>query len=106
MIRTSYGFHIIRVEGKQDARLKPLDEVKPEIEPILKKQKAAAEAQKLANTVQGLARTNGMDKAAAQRNMTVTTTEMIAQTDQLPGVGNSPDLMANFLRPRKSIRPR
>ncbi len=40
MIRTSYGFHIIHVEAKQEARLKPLDEVKAEIEPILKKQKA------------------------------------------------------------------
>ncbi len=28
IIRTSYGFHIIHVEAKQDARLKPLDEVK------------------------------------------------------------------------------
>ena len=28
IIRTSYGFHIIRVEDKQTARVKPLDEVK------------------------------------------------------------------------------
>src|SRR5271166_5936430 len=32
LIRTSYGFHIIHVEAKQQARLKPLDEVKVEIE--------------------------------------------------------------------------
>ena len=41
VIRTSYGFHIIHVEAKQQARLKPLDEVKAQIEPILKQQKAA-----------------------------------------------------------------
>ena len=35
VVRTSYGFHIIHVEAKQEARLKPLDEVKVEIEPIL-----------------------------------------------------------------------
>ena len=55
VIRTSYGFHIIHVEGKAAARLKPLDEVKAQIEPILKQQKAAGEAQSLANTVQKLA---------------------------------------------------
>jgi len=29
IIRTSYGFHIIHVEAKQEARLKRLDEVQP-----------------------------------------------------------------------------
>ena len=52
VIRTSYGFHIIHVEAKQQARLKPLDEVKAEIEPMLKQQKAAAQAQSVANTMQ------------------------------------------------------
>ena len=63
--------------------MKPLDEVKAEIEPLLKQQKAAAQAQKLANTVQSLARTNGMDKAAADKGLTVTTTDFLAQTDPL-----------------------
>ena len=52
LIRTSYGFHIIRVEDKQTARVKPLDEVKAQIEPAIKQQKAAAAAQSLANSVQ------------------------------------------------------
>ena len=59
VIRTSYGFHIIHVEAKQEARLKPLEEVKAQIEPVLKKQKAAAQAQSVANAVQTLARTAG-----------------------------------------------
>ena len=54
VIRTSYGFHIIHVEAKQEARLKPLDEVKAEIEPILKQQKAAAQAQSVASTIADL----------------------------------------------------
>ena len=87
LIRTSYGFHIIRVEDKQTARVKPLDEVKAQIEPAIKQQKAAAAAQKLADTVQSLARSDGMDKAAADKGLSVTTTELLAQTDPLPGVG-------------------
>jgi peptidyl-prolyl cis-trans isomerase D len=105
VIRTSYGFHIIRVEGKQTARMKPLDEVKGEIEPTLKQQKAAAAAQKEADTVQSLARTNGLDKAAADKGLTVTTTDFLSKTDAMPGVGNSQDLMSAIFSVKKMDPP-
>ncbi len=105
IIRTSYGFHIIDVEAKQEARLKPLDEVKPQIEPLLKKQKAAAESQSVASAIQTLARTAGMDKAAAEKNLTITTTDLITQTDQLPGVGSAPDFMNALFSAKKNEPP-
>ena len=77
--------------------MKPLDEVKAEIEPTLKQQKAAAQAQSVANTLQALARTNGMDKAASDKGLSVTNTDLIAQTDQLPGIGSVSDFASNAL---------
>jgi peptidyl-prolyl cis-trans isomerase D len=105
IIRTNYGFHIIHVESKQDARLKPLAEVRVEIEPVLKKQKAAAEAQSVATAIQASARTAGMDKAAADRKLSVTTTDLVAQTDQLPGIGPAPDFMAALFAAKKNDAP-
>jgi peptidyl-prolyl cis-trans isomerase D len=105
IIRTSYGFHIIHVEAKQEARLKSLDEVKPQIEPLLKKQKAAAESQSVASAIQTLSRTTGMDKAAAEKNLTITTTDLITQTDQLPGVGAAPDFMNALFSAKKNDPP-
>jgi peptidyl-prolyl cis-trans isomerase D len=105
VIRTSYGFHIIKVEGKQEPRLKPLDEVKAEIEPTLKQQKAAAQAQSVANTLQALARTNGMDKAASDKGLSVTNTELITQADQLPGIGSAPDFMNALFAAKKNDPP-
>ena len=105
VIRTSYGFHIIRVEGKQEARMKPLDEVKAQIEPILKQQKAAAQTQRLADTVQSLARTNGLDKAASDKGLTVTTTDFLANSDSLPGIGTSQDLMSDIFAAKKMDPP-
>ena len=105
VIRTSYGFHIIHVEAKQQARLKPLDEVKAQIEPMLKQQQAASAAQNLANTVQSLARTAGMDKAAAEKGLEVTTTDLVAETDPLPGVGDSKDLMTALFSAKKNDPP-
>ncbi len=105
LIRTSYGFHIIHVEAKQQARLKPLDEVKPEIETVLKGQKASGEAQNLANTVQTLARSAGMSKAAAQKGLTVMTAGPVAQTDALPGVGNAPEFVSALFSAKKNDPP-
>ena len=105
IIRTSYGFHIIHVEAKQQARLKPLDEVKPEIETVLQGQKASAEAQSLANAVQALARTAGMSKAAADKGLTVNTVGLIAQGDQLPEVGNAPELTSALFSAKKGDPP-
>ncbi len=105
VIRTSYGFHIIRVEDKQAAHLKSLDEVKAQIEPILKKDKAAAEARKQADAVQTLARAIGMDKAASQKGLAITTTDLIAKGDTLPGVGSAPDFAGALFAANKNNPP-
>jgi peptidyl-prolyl cis-trans isomerase D len=105
IIRTSYGFHIIHVESKQEPRLKPLDEVKAQIQPILQRQKAAVQAQSLGNTVQTLARTEGLDKAAADKGLTVTSTPDITKADQLPGLPDSGDLVSAIFSANKNDPP-
>jgi len=105
IIRTSYGFHIIRVEDKQTARVKPLDEVKAQIEPAIKQQKSAAAAQSLANSVQSSARSVGMEKAASEKGLSVTTTEMLAQTEPLPGVGSAQELANGLFSAKKNDPP-
>ncbi|HLH07814.1 MAG TPA: peptidylprolyl isomerase, partial [Terriglobales bacterium] len=49
LVQSSYGFHIIKVEDRHDAHLKTLDEVKAQIEPLIKREKAAGAAQALAS---------------------------------------------------------
>src|ERR1700723_2536433 len=48
LVKSSYGFHIIRVDDRQDAHMKTLEEVKDQIEPNLKHQKAQQMAKKKA----------------------------------------------------------
>jgi peptidyl-prolyl cis-trans isomerase D len=105
VIRTNYGFHIIHVEGKQQARLKPLDEVKSQIEPLLKQQQVSGEVQRLADTVQTLARKAGLDKAASEKGLLIITTDFIAQNDPLPGVGNAKDLGSALFAAKKNDPP-
>ena len=65
LVKSSYGYHIIRVDDKQDAHMKTLEEVKGDIEPILKQQKAQRAAENAANALVKQARADGLDKAAA-----------------------------------------
>lgn len=96
LVQSSYGFHIIKVEDRHEPHLKSLDEVKAEIEPIVKRQKAASEAQNLASTVYTQARTQGLDKAAQARNLQLQTSGMISHSDTLPGIGQAPELMSSI----------
>jgi peptidyl-prolyl cis-trans isomerase D len=105
VIRTNYGFHIIHVEAKQQARLKPLEEVKSQIEPLLKQQQVSGEAQKLADSVQALARKDGLDKAASEKGLLILATDFIAQTDPVPGIGNAKDLVSALFTAKKNDPP-
>jgi len=103
LVQSTYGFHIIRVDDKQDAHLKSLDEVKAEIEPIIRQQKAGAAADRIAGKVLTDARANGLDKAAQANNLQVIDSNYVTKTDTLPGVGTAPQLMdAIFSTPTKS----
>lgn len=93
LVKSSYGFHIIRVDDKQDAHTKSLDEVKSEIEPIVKHQKAQQMAQKKAEALLAQARSQGIDGAAAAQGVPVITSDFFSRRDSLPGLGQAPQFM-------------
>jgi peptidyl-prolyl cis-trans isomerase D len=55
--------------------------------------------------VQSTARTAGLDKAAAEKGLTVTSTELIAQNDPLPGVGTAQELSNSLFAAKKGDPP-
>src|SRR6202795_4746327 len=103
LVKSSYGFHIIRVDDRQDAHMKTLDEVKDQIEPVLKQQKVQQIAQKQAEALLNQARTEGLDAAAAAKGLQVITSEFFGRKDMLPGLGPAPQFMdALFTTAEKS----
>jgi len=95
LVKSSYGFHIIRVDDKQEAHTKSLDEVKSEIEPVLKHQKGQQIAQKQAEALLKQAREPGvgLDAAAAEQKIPVINSDFFARKDMLPGLGPSTQFM-------------
>jgi len=94
LVQSSYGFHIIRVDDKQAAHVKTLDEVKDQIEESIKQQKAAQAVTNQVNALLGQARTQGLEKAAAAKGLQLVNTDFFSRTDNLPGIGNSPQFMS------------
>ena len=101
LVKSSYGYHIIRMDDKQDAHMKTLEEVKGDIEPILKQQKAQRAAENAANALVKQARADGLDKAAAAQGMGVVTTDFVGKDANLPGIGSSPQFMEAIFMARE-----
>jgi peptidyl-prolyl cis-trans isomerase D len=94
LVQSSYGFHIIRVDDKQAAHVKTLDEVKDQIEAGIREQKAAQAVSNQVNALLGQARTAGLEKAAAAKGLNIINTDFVSRTDNLPGIGNSAEFMS------------
>jgi peptidyl-prolyl cis-trans isomerase D len=92
-VQTSFGFHIIQTEDKEDAHLKPLAEVKPALEETLKQDKVKTEMAKAATDAEATAQKQGLEKAAAKYGAQVVESNLIARNDSLPGIGAQPPLM-------------
>ena len=93
LVKSTYGFHIIHVDDKQEAHMKTLDEVKSQIEPTIRQQKAAKLGDQQANALLTDTRSGGLDKAAADKGLQVTATDFFSRKDTLPGIGSSPQFM-------------
>jgi peptidyl-prolyl cis-trans isomerase D len=93
LVKSSYGFHIIRVDDKQEAHTKTLDDVKAEIEPILKHQKGQQAAQKQAEALLKQAKEQSLDAAAAAQGIPVINSDFFARKDMLPGLGPATQFM-------------
>ncbi|MGC1370997.1 MAG: peptidylprolyl isomerase, partial [Candidatus Sulfotelmatobacter sp.] len=93
LVKSSYGFHIIRVDAKQEAHMKTLDEVRGDIEPILKQQKAQQTAQNDADNLLQAAQKQSLDAAAAAQHVPLVTSDFFSRKDVVPGLGPSPQFM-------------
>jgi peptidyl-prolyl cis-trans isomerase D len=105
VVQSSYGFHIIHLDDKQDAHLKTIEEVKDQIEPMLKQQKAARASDRQANALLTQARSAGLDKAAAAAGLEAVTADFVSRTDSLPGIGSSPPFMEAVFAAREKSPP-
>ena len=105
VIKTQFGYHILQVEEKQTAHLKPLAEVKDQIEPLLLQQKVGQTEQNFAQQLAGEAQKQGLEKAAEAHHLQVVTTDYLPQGAIVAGLPDGSALLAKAFSTAKGAAP-
>jgi peptidyl-prolyl cis-trans isomerase D len=105
VIKTQFGYHILQVEDKKTAHLRPLSEVKAEIVPILEQQRVGAAEQTYASQLAADAKKNGLDKAASSRGLKVVTTDYLAKDGVIAGLSDGSALLTQAFSVVKNADP-
>jgi peptidyl-prolyl cis-trans isomerase D len=105
VIKTQFGYHILQVEEKKTAHLRPLSEVKAEIVPVLEQQRVGAAEQTFASQLAADAKKNGLEKAAAARGLHVVTTDYVAKDGVIAGLADGAPLLTQAFSVVKGADP-
>jgi peptidyl-prolyl cis-trans isomerase D len=92
LVKTQFGYHIIKVLEKQPAHTQTFEEVENLIRPTLLQRKAEQKAQELADKAFTMTKSNkSFDQIAAELKISVQETPLFQQGGAIPLIGNSPE---------------
>jgi len=94
LIKTEYGFHIIQVLEKEEARVKPFEEVRAQVAADRQRDAVFAKMQQVVDQARAeLAKAPGSaDQIAAKYGMEIGKAEKVGAGAPIPGVGSSPQV--------------
>ena len=105
LVKTQYGFHIIKVLDKETARTKTFDEVKDSLRAPMQLQQADQQAADAADRLAKAIRQSNkvsLDDLAKQYQLTVSQTRPISPTDPVLELGNSKEVKDAIFRLRQN----
>ena len=86
LVKSQFGYHIIKLTEKQPAKTQTLDEARPIIEQMLKTQRAQQEAERVSTEVAGLIKKpEDFDTVGKQRGLIVNETGFFGRQEMLGG---------------------
>ncbi|HEY7059113.1 MAG TPA: peptidyl-prolyl cis-trans isomerase, partial [Vicinamibacterales bacterium] len=93
LVKSQYGYHIIKLVDKKPAETKPLAEVRSQIEDQLKWEQVQADAQKLADQVARELKTPAdFAKVAAAHSLQTSESGFFKQDEPIAGIGLAPNV--------------
>jgi peptidyl-prolyl cis-trans isomerase D len=95
LVKTQYGFHIIKVLDRETAHTKPFEEVRASIVPLLTDQKLSADANNISTQMAAAVRQSNrqsLDDLARKFNLKLGETQPASVTDPVGDLGNTPEL--------------
>jgi peptidyl-prolyl cis-trans isomerase D len=93
LVKSQFGFHIIKVLEKKPATTQPLATAKDGIAETLKFQRAQAQASQVTERIAGALKSPGdLDKVAKQEGLTVKESNYFTREEPISGLGPSPQI--------------
>ena len=95
LVKSQFGFHIIKLTDKRAATTKTINDVRPQLEDQVKTEKARAEAAKKAEAM--TSRINSvadLEKVAREESLAVADSGLFSREEPLAGLGFAPEVSA------------
>lgn len=105
LVKTEYGFHILRVEQRESARTQPFEEVRATIVPILTSQRAERAVSDLADRISSTVRQNTkmtLEDLSKQFGMSLGEAGPASVRETFGALGSSPELDDSVFRLREN----
>ena len=91
LVKSQYGYHIIKLTDKKAATTKSIEEVRAQIEDQIKWDRAQTEAQRIADDVgKSLKKPADLDTVAKGRGLTVGESSLFGKEEPIAGLGVAP----------------
>ena len=95
VVKTQFGYHVIKVTEKKAAETRPFEQVKGQIEDQLKWERAQQQAQQMADEVaRELGSPADFDKVAKARGLTAAESGFFTRDEPIAGLGFAPEASA------------
>ena len=95
LVKTSFGFHIIKLVDKKAGATRTLEEVRPQLQDQLSVERAQQQAANLAESLRArITRASDLDTVAKEQGLVVQESGFFARDEPVLGLGASPELGA------------
>jgi peptidyl-prolyl cis-trans isomerase D len=99
LVKSSFGFHIIKLAEKKAALVRPLSEVRGQVEDRIRFEKASAEAARVGDEIaKEIDDPSDFDRVAAARGLQVNDSGLFARDEPMAGLGFAPAVAAEAFR--------
>jgi peptidyl-prolyl cis-trans isomerase D len=93
LVKTNFGFHIIKLVDKKPGTSRSIDEVRPQLVEQLSTERAQQQAADLAESLRTrITKASDLDSVAKAQGLTVQESEFFARDEPVLGLGASPEL--------------
>lgn len=105
IVRSSFGYHIIQVEERQEAHTQPLSEVQANIVASLTRDVAGQAESRYAEQLTAEASKDGMEKTAAAHHLELVTSQPVGRDGVIPALPDSSQILAKAFAAKQGDPP-